>query len=159
MQPTSHVSMQPAVNQTSDSLLMSWHQFDVSQCIQTLIRKSPCLWALVWPSNPCLIPNLSWAEKLTKLHTISWKWHIQEWESNSPESNFGEKTSLVPYFSPVSCFHPVFSSHPQFKCSLVTVWVIGLSIKSPSLSALVWGSIISGKVSEMVKWVKLGTIF
>ncbi len=159
MQPTSHVSMQPAVNQTSDSLLMSWHQFHVSQCIQTLIRKSPCLWALVWPSNPCLIPNLSWAVKLTKLHTISWKWQFQEWGSNSAESNFGEKCSLVPYFSPVSCFHPVFSSHPQFQCSLVTVWVIGLSIKSPCLWALVWGSIIPEIWVYSVKWVKLGTIF
>jgi hypothetical protein len=24
-----------------------------------LSAKSPCLWALVWPYNPCFIPNLS----------------------------------------------------------------------------------------------------
>ncbi len=40
-----------------------------------VIVKSPCCWALVWPSsNPCFIANLSVAIKWAELGTILWNW-------------------------------------------------------------------------------------
>ncbi len=42
--------------------------------VVNLSGNSPFLWALVRPSNPCLIPNLGAAVKWEKLATVPWNW-------------------------------------------------------------------------------------
>jgi len=53
-------------------LFLLWQSQEqvVSTLLSMLIKlypKSPCLWVLVWPCNPCFIPNLSVVAKGAKL--------------------------------------------------------------------------------------------
>ncbi len=101
--------------------------------------KSPCLWALVWPSKPCFIPNLcvkKWAKLLTgyqfgrfqnliltRLDSVKPR-HCQG--TGNANTELGMKLLRGPIevrkliwslVFPACCFLPVFSFCPHFLVS------------------------------------------
>jgi hypothetical protein len=128
-----------------------WHERKGKRWVTILKLSimSPCVWSLVWPYNPCFIPNLIadnceqnwvWLMKPCILFTTfagfytdkTWfnEWRtwvgvklqvrqIKNWGETPVWNNLGEKIHLI---------HSFF-----FSCALLSSWLL---ISSPDLSKL-----------------------